>query len=798
MQVSRALQGTARGGIPSARIAAYKVCGEGCRDADILADFDDAIADGVDITTISIGSTKAINMRYDGIAIGSLHAMQKGILTVHSAGNGGIFPGSVISVAPWLFTIGASSIDRGIVTRVSLGNGKTIVGKAVNPFKMNGTEFPLVYGKDVTSECNETQARFCSAGCLDRKLVNGKIVLCDSNNGVKVALSAGAAGTIVKSRVAYDVSFVVPLPASALLIDDLKLVKDYINSTNAARAFISTSESIKNTNAPLVASFSSKGPNPIISDILKPDITAPGVEILAAYSPVGSASSFVPDKGSANYSILSGTSMSCPHAAGAAAYVKSVHPDWSPSAIKSAIMTTAWPMDPTKHKEEEFSYGAGHLNPINATNPGLVYETNEQDYIKLLCNIGYTIESIRKLFNNNNINCTGRVDATINDFNYPSISLKVKRINKPANFNITVEPGTLSFKQLNEKKSFVVTVKGDRITSMISASLVWSDGIHSVRSPIVYVVYMGSLPQGDYSTHESNKLQEQHIKMLQEVVDGSFLSHALVRSYKRSFNGFAASLTNQEQQRLASFSDVVSIFPSRTLWPQTTRSWDYMGLKENVKPNPDTGSDIVIGVLDSGIWPESESFSDKGFGPIPAKWKGVCNGGKNFTCNKKLVGARFYSTSVTDGSARDLNGHGTHTASTAAGNYVRNASFYGIAQGTARGGIPSARIAAYKVCGEGCRDLDILAAFDDAIADGVDIITISIGSSIAINMRYDSIAIGSLHATQKGILTVHSAGNDGFFPGSVVSVAPWLFTIGASSIDRGIVTKVSLGNGKKQ
>ncbi|KAL0421170.1 UNVERIFIED_CONTAM: Subtilisin-like protease SBT4.3 [Sesamum latifolium] len=353
---------------------------------------------------------------------------------------------------------------------------------------MNGTEFPLVYGKDVTSECDETQARSCSPGCLDRKLVSGKIVLCDSNKGIKLALVAGAAGTIVRSGDIYDVSFVVPLPASALLIGDLKLVKDYINITNAAKAFISTSESIKNTHAPLVASFSSKGPNPIIPDILKPDITAPGVEILAAYSPVGSVLSFSSDKGSANYSILSGTSMSCPHAAGAAAYVKSVHPDWSPSAIKSAIMTTAWPMYPTKHKDAEFSYGAGHLNPINATNP----------------------VSIRKLFNNNSINCPRQVDATINDFNYPSITLQVKkgvpfsasftrtvtnvgaanstytaRTNKPTNFNIMVEPGTLSFKQLNEKKSFVVTVKGDRQTSMVSASLVWSDGIHSVRSPIV-------------------------------------------------------------------------------------------------------------------------------------------------------------------------------------------------------------------------------------------------------------------------------------------------------------------------
>lgn len=84
----------------------------------------------------------------------------------------------------------------------------------------------------------------------------------------------------------------------------------------------------------------------------------------------------------------------------------------------------------------------------------------------------------------------------------------------------------------------------------------------------------------------------------------------------------------------AGFDEVVSIFPSRTLWPQTTRSWDFMGLRENVNGNTNTGSDIIIGVLDSGIWPESESFSDEGFGPIPKKWKGVCNGGKNFTCNK--------------------------------------------------------------------------------------------------------------------------------------------------------------------
>ncbi|GFP86155.1 cucumisin [Phtheirospermum japonicum] len=504
-------QGTARGGAPSARIAAYKACFIGCKEVDILAAFDDAIADGVDIISISVGPTMVLDMKYDSISIGSLHAMQKGILTVHSAGNNGFAPATVISVSPWLLTVGASSMDRGIVTKVTLGNGKKIDGKAVNAFKMNGTELPLVYGKDATNSCGEWSARLCRPGCIYSKLVTGKIVVCDNNKGIEEALNAGASGVITQSGIAHEVSFVVPLPASALVTSNMKLVQDYINSTKDAKAFISISEPIKNTDAPLVASFSGKGPNPIIEDILKPDITAPGVEILAAYSPAAPASNYISDKRSVKYNIMSGTSMSSPHAAGAAAYVKSVHPDWSPSAIKSALMTTAWRMDPAKHTDAEFSYGAGHINPVNATNPGLVYETNTEDYIKMLCKIGYSSEIVEKLFNNKSINCSKLQQVDVTDLNYPSMTKAVEndapvsarfsrtvtnvglanstytaKINKNSECNITVEPSTLSFKQMNEKKSFVVTVKGDRLRSMmISASLVWYDGDHVVRSPIV-------------------------------------------------------------------------------------------------------------------------------------------------------------------------------------------------------------------------------------------------------------------------------------------------------------------------
>ena len=147
-------------------------------------------------------------------------------------------------------------------------------------------------------------------------------------------------------------------------------------------------------------------------------------------------------------------------------------------------------------------------------------------------------------------------------------------------------------------------------------------------------------------------------------------------------------------------------------------------------------------------------------------------------------------------SARDDVGHGTHTASTAAGRYVRDASFYEIAKGTARGGVPSARIAAYKVCDYSeCYSDYILAAFDDAIADGVAIITISIGSGMAIGFDRDTIAIGAFHAMEKGILTLNSAGNSVPSLGTVTSLAPWMMTVAASSTDRRIIDKVVLGNG---
>lgn len=178
--------------------------------------------------------------------------------------------------------------------------------------------------------------------------------------------------------------------------------------------------------------------------------------------------------------------------------------------------------------------------------------------------------------------------------------------------------------------------------------------------------------------------------------------------------------------------------------------------------------------------------------------------------NRKLIGARYYNTQDTSnsnkthiegakGSPRDSIGHGTHTASTAAGVFVNNASYYGLAKGTARGGSPSTRIAAYKTCSEeGCSGSTILKAMDDAIRDGVDIISISIGLSSLMQSDYlnDPIAIGAFHAEQRGVMVVCSAGNDGPDPYTVVNTAPWIFTVSASNIDRNFRSTVILGNGK--
>uniref|UniRef100_A0A7N0VLN5 Uncharacterized protein n=1 Tax=Kalanchoe fedtschenkoi TaxID=63787 RepID=A0A7N0VLN5_KALFE len=457
-------KGTARGGLPSSRIAAYKVCRMGtCVGADMLAGFDDAIADGVDVITISLSGLRHVELAQDAIAIGSFHAMQHGIPTINSAGNYGPEAATINEIAPWLISVGASTIDRYFADTLVLGDGKTLTGRSsinVHPL-VREPKYPLVYANKLNaSNCSEALIRDCHIHCIDKDFIKDKIVICTSIGAAAYLRRMGAAGLILKGG--NSIPTIYYLPAISLPSQDFVQVEAYANITGS-RATILMSEDVKDSLAPVVASFSSRGPNYRFPDIMKPDVVSPGVGILAAYVP-----NLVPfiemteTNESMAFNIMSGTSMSCPHAAGAIAYVKSLHPDWSPSALKSALMTT--------------------------------------DYINILCGT-YDAETCRKI-SGEKCQCPKDKIAP-KDLNYPSMTIKLNAT-EPINasftrvatnvghpnstykadivaapkLTITVAPDTLSFAELNERKSFEVHVTGEipRGEQMLSSSLVWSHG----------------------------------------------------------------------------------------------------------------------------------------------------------------------------------------------------------------------------------------------------------------------------------------------------------------------------------
>ncbi|CAA0822425.1 CO(2)-response secreted protease, partial [Striga hermonthica] len=255
---------------------------------------------------------------------------------------------------------------------------------------------------------------------------------------------------------------------------------------------------------------------------------------------------------------------------------------------------------------------------------------------------------------------------------------------------------------------------------------------------------------------------------------------------------------------------VVSVFPDSSLELHTTRSWEFLRSQDafriiNKKATTTTTTttisppyasnflsgdhDTIIGMIDTGIWPEASSFMPtQRMRQTPTRWKGKCLGGKNFSCNWKVIGARFYDDPLHPGrvtSARDMYGHGMLTSSIAAGMPVSGASYYGLAKGTAIGGSPNSRIAMYCIAGADYTTLSaILKSIDDAIHDGVDVISIPYRYPENVDFLANPVYIAAFHAAARGVTVVGSAGNQGPDPESVTNNAPWILSVGATTIDR--------------
>ncbi|KAK4490375.1 hypothetical protein RD792_001051 [Penstemon davidsonii] len=518
--------GTARGVAPRARLAIYKVLwDEGSQESDALAGIDQAVADGVDVLSISL-SYRTIDLYQNPIAIAAFGAMEKGILVSVSAGNRGPNFGTLLEGIPWAVIVASGTVDRWFSGILTLGTGLTITGWTMFPARATVRNLPLIYNETL-SACNSTE--------LLADVPDDSIIICVnsfetpefSDQMGYVSESNARAAIFISEDTSILRSTSFPFPGVVITPKEAQNVIKYASNSSQPTASITFRHTILGPEprpAPAVSASSSRGPSRSYPGILKPDIMAPGVLILAAYNPevsvayIGSNNIAL----SSDYNLESGTSMACPHISGIGALLKSAHPDWSPAAIRSAMMTTANPLDNTQKpiKDMGMDYdiatpldmGAGQVDPNRALDPGLVYDATAQDYVNFICALNYTREQtqsiIRAKYNCSNPSTdlnypafvalydpseerstlTRRFERTVTNVGNGAAMYKVK-VKKPKNCSVTVSPEKLVFQKKNEKQKFYVMIRYKTYREYVinHGSITWVEerGKHTVRSPIV-------------------------------------------------------------------------------------------------------------------------------------------------------------------------------------------------------------------------------------------------------------------------------------------------------------------------
>ncbi|HET6447242.1 MAG TPA: S8 family serine peptidase, partial [candidate division Zixibacteria bacterium] len=372
---------------PHANIIGYDVCNDigGCPNAGSVAAIDQAILDGVDVINFSIGGG-ASNPWTDSTAMAFLGAYEAGIVPVTSAGNSGPGAGTIGSPnnAPWMLAVGANFHNRAFPNAVMNMTG----GDTTPPADISGAGFASGYGPAPIVYAEDAGDAQCLTPFAAGTWTNNEIVVCDRGTIARVqkgvnALAGGAGGFILANSSASQTLNGDPhaLPAVHITYDDGVALKTWLATGAGHMATIQGS--VVNTdpsNGDQMAGFSSRGPNTALLDIIKPDVTAPGVDILAAYK----TNSVVADDFQQEFGIVSGTSMASPHTAGAAALMRALHPDWSVAEIIAALVATG---DPEFYKEDDstpadpFDLGGGQVDLTRAGRTNLTLDETAADFL---------------------------------------------------------------------------------------------------------------------------------------------------------------------------------------------------------------------------------------------------------------------------------------------------------------------------------------------------------------------------------------------------------------------------------